>query len=402
MRNQKKNPGGGLLAVAALVLLAPVTLRFLGANSDFFALAGSRAAMVFAAFNMPDAGLEQLKERFRSELYGGASEPASESAHAAEPPVPPSQSDAPAAPAEASSGQEVSASIPVHDPFQSSVKPPKIPEKYSAELLSEDFSGRTNMTLVRSGLTRIRNDTDLEKSEILDILETGFDLGLEETGEPQLLLFHTHATESFERYDNTVYDTRNTWRSTDNNINMAAVGAVLLQTLEDAGVSALHDATQHDYPSYNGSYERSAETVQAYLDEHPSLKIILDLHRDAMPREDGVIVKPITVIDGKKAAQVMIIVGCDDGEMGMPNWYKNLRFAVALQNKAEELYPGLMRPIFLCYRKYNMHLSDGSLLLEFGSNANTLEEASYSARLMGDALAELVKEMQIKGEAVSE
>jgi stage II sporulation protein P len=172
----------------------------------------------------------------------------------------------------------------------------------------------------------------------------------------------------------------------------------LAEPLEAAGIGLIHDTTQHDYPSYNGSYERSARTVEARLEEKPSLRILLDLHRDAMPREDDVIVKPVRLINGKKAAQIMIIAGCDDGEMNMPNWPKNLRFAVALQNKIEEKYPGLMRPIYLCYRKYNMHLSDGSLLLEFGSNASTLEEAEYAAQLAGEALAELILEHQEQGE----
>jgi stage II sporulation protein P len=183
---------------------------------------------------------------------------------------------------------------------------------------------------------------------------------------------------------------------------MAAVGRALAQPLEEAGIGLIHDTTQHDYPSYNGSYERSAETVGERLEETPSLRILLDLHRDAMPRDDDVIVKPVKLIEGKKAAQIMIIAGCDDGEMNMPNWPRNLRFAVALQNKIEEKYPGLMRPIYLCYRKYNMHLSDGSLLLEFGSNANTLEEAEYSARLAGEALAELILEQQEQGEEEKE
>jgi stage II sporulation protein P len=110
-----------------------------------------------------------------------------------------------------------------------------------------------------------------------------------------------------------------------------------------------------------------------------------------MPREDA-IVKPTAVINGRKAAQIMIIAGCDDGTMDMPDWPENLRFAVALHSKIEDMYPGLMRPIYLCYRKYNMQLSHGSLLLEFGSNANTLEEAVYSAQLAGKALAELIEE----------
>ena len=139
-----------------------------------------------------------------------------------------------------------------------------------------------------------------------------------------------------------------------------------------------------DYPSYNGSYERSAETVKGYLEEYPSIKIVLDVHRDAIDR-NGTLVRPITTIDGKKAAQLMIIAGSDDGTMNMPNWRDNLRFAAAIQRQAEGAFEHLMRPIFFCYRKYNQDLTRGSLLLEFGSHGNTLEECLYTARLAGQS-----------------
>ncbi|MDR2931597.1 MAG: stage II sporulation protein P, partial [Oscillospiraceae bacterium] len=151
------------------------------------------------------------------------------------------------------------------------------------------------------------------------------------------------------------------------------------------------DTTQHDYPSYNGSYERSAETIKAYLEEFPSIKVVLDLHRDAMQRDDA-IVKPVAVINGKKAAQIMIIAACDDGTMGVPEWRENLRFAAAFQDYMEQEYHQLTKPVFFCYRKYNMDLTTGSLLLEFGSNANTLEEAMYSAEMAGEALSRLIQE----------
>ncbi|HHY52704.1 MAG TPA: stage II sporulation protein P [Clostridiales bacterium] len=215
-------------------------------------------------------------------------------------------------------------------------------------------------------------------------------MALTEHEGPLVLIYHTHATESFERYDSEYYDTRNTWRSTDNNNNMVAVGAAMAHALEQAGIGVIHDTTQHDYPSYNGSYERSAETIQQYLEQYPSIKIILDLHRDAMERENQTIVKPVVEIDGRKAAQIMIIAGADNGSMGMEHWKQNMRFACDLQNAMERNFPQLTRPILLSHRKYNQHLSTGALLLEFGSNANTLEEAVYSAEMAGRALAELI------------
>lgn len=382
---QRNLPILRFVLIVALVLSSPVLINLARQNADL----GGRAAVLSAAINMPDGGLTLLRERFESELYGEKAEAAAANPAAAEA-APRARANSQPEPDAAQSVSEVEP-IPA-EAAAKPVNPPKIPTEYRAELVSEDFSARGDNSLIKYGAGTIKNDTKKSDESIAEILETKFDLQLTDTAEPQVLLFHTHATESFEKYDTNVYDTRNTWRSTDNNNNMAAVGSAMQQVLEENGIGVLHDTTQHDYPSYNGSYERSAETIQAYLDAYPSIKIVLDLHRDAMERDNQAIVKPVAAIDGQKAAQIMIIAGCDDGTMNMPNWNENLRFAAAFTDKMQERFPGLCRPIYFCYRKYNMDRSNGSLLLEFGSNANTLEEAVYSARLAGQALSELILE----------
>lgn len=383
---QRKYGAARFFVITALALASPALIHFARVNSDTLSIAGERAAIFSAALNMPDSGLSLIKERFRSELYGESPSPTP----APDKTMTGESAPESSAPIEAEDAQNEPEIIP--DEGTNTAKPPKIPAKYTGELVSENFAGREGGTLISFGAGFIKNDTKKSDAAINEILEESFDLGFTETGEPQVLLLHTHATESFERYDNTVYDTRNTWRSTDNNNNMAAVGSAMQQVLEEEGIEVLHDTTQHDYPSYNGSYERSAKTITKYLEEYPSIKVVLDLHRDAMERENQAIVKPVAVIDGRKAAQIMIISGCDDGSMNMPSWYENLRFAAAFQDSMERMYPDLTRPVYLCYRKYNMDLSNGSLLLEFGSNANTLDEAVYSAQLAGKALAGLIKE----------
>lgn len=269
---------------------------------------------------------------------------------------------------------------------------PEIPEQYRGTLLEEDLSGYENPAMLPIGAGYLRNYTKLTDKSILDILKTPNPVSLKETDAPQVLIVHTHATEAFEEFDNIFYDTRNNWRSTDNTKNMVRVGQELAAMLEQEGITVLHDDTQHDNPSYNGSYQRSAKTVEQYLKEYPSIKVVFDLHRDAIQREANLTVKPAVVIDGKKAAQLMIIVGCDDGTMDMPKWKSNLRFAAALQNAIEEDFPQLTRPIFFCYRRYNMHLSTGALLLEVGASANTLEEAVTTAQLIAKPIARVLTE----------
>lgn len=386
MKNKKKKQTGipRFLAVTAAALMLPFLGRELYRNAAAISGFGARAAVISAAAAMPDAGIAMLRERFRAALYDGE-----EQAPAAPAPSPEAEQQ----PAEANPDPFEPPGEAEPEPAQpqtTPAAPPKIPEKYAAALLSENYSGKDNGSLVKFGDGFIKNDTDRTDSKIEEILETPFGLEFTNTSEPQVLIFHTHATESFERFDTMVYDTRNTWRSTDNNSNMVAVGAAMQQSLEQNGIGVIHDTTQHDYPSYNGSYERSAETVKAYLEQYPSIKVVLDLHRDAMERDNQAIVKPVAMIDGQKTAQLMMICCCDDGSMNIPDWRKNLRFAAAFQDQAERMYPGLTRPILLCHRKYNMDLSPGSLLLEFGSNANTIEEAIRSAELAGLALAELI------------
>ena len=175
-------------------------------------------------------------------------------------------------------------------------------------------------------------------------------------------------------------------------IAFVRVGDEIAERLEKSGFKVIHDKTIYD-ASYNGAYGRSLKNVEKILEENPSIVITLDVHRDAIHYDSGTRCKPTAEINGKKAAQVMIISGAEEGEIeDYPDWAQNLTFAIALQNKVEENYKGLMRPLFFCQRKYNMHVTPCSLLLEMGTDANTLEEAVYSGRLIGDSLAELLEE----------
>lgn len=226
------------------------------------------------------------------------------------------------------------------------------------------------------------NEALIEAASQLPELQIEFD-----SPEPQVLIIHTHATESFEPYQRSYYDAEFPSRSQDPSHNMIAVGEVLAQTLADNGISVVHDGTLHDYPAYTGSYDRSEETIRAILDEYPSIKIVIDLHRDAIADTDGTRIAPAVEIDGKSAAQFMIIAGCDDGRFNMPNYMENFKLAALLQNSAETLYPSLARPVLFDYRNYNQHITTGSLLIEVGSHANSLDEALYTAELLGESMA---------------
>ena len=138
-------------------------------------------------------------------------------------------------------------------------------------------------------------------------------------------------------------------------------------------------------------FDTICATAEEYLRRYPSIKVVLDVHRDAIEDADGTRVKPVCTIDGESTAQVMIIAGCDNGStISLPNWRLNLRFAAAWEEAMESRFPGLTRPVLCGYRFYNQDLTTGSLLIEIGGHANTLEEALRGGEFAARALAELL------------
>ncbi len=251
----------------------------------------------------------------------------------------------------------------------------------------------TGVLYIKSGAGYIKNCTELSAATVAGAVMQPLPFHIEfNSSEPQVLIMHTHATECYQPGPGNYYDPAFTCRTTDETINEIRVGAEMAAVLNAAGIYTLQDNTLHDYPSYNGSYARSRATVEAYLAAYPSIKVVLDIHRDAIEKEDGTRVKPLCTINGEAAAQIMIICGADSGDMGMPNYMENLKFAARLQNAIELAAPGITRPILFDYRNYNQQLTTGSLLIEIGGHANTLEEALVAARYVANGLVNLAAE----------
>lgn len=271
----------------------------------------------------------------------------------------------------------------------------EVAEEDRGRVIEEKFSSTADKNAVIFGKGTIKNYTEKSLESIEKMLKTPWDETLTSDSQTvQVLIMHTHTTESYEPYDRDFYDINYSARTLDENFNMIKVGNAIAKTLSENGIGVVHDTTVHDYPSYNGSYERSAETVKTWLERYPTIKVVIDVHRDAIERTvDGetVRVKPTTEINGKKAAQLMIIAGCDDGKMNMPNYKENLRFAAALQDRLETDFPTITRPLMFDYRKYNQNLTTGSILVEMGGHANSLDEAVYSGELLGKSLSTLLK-----------
>ena len=245
---------------------------------------------------------------------------------------------------------------------------------------------------VKSGSVFVKNTTSSHSLNIKSILSKRATLKIEDKSKPSVLIFHTHTTESYEMADNGWYTSKYATRSENPDRNMVRVGNAIEKELTNAGFSVIHDTTVHDL-QYNGAYSRSRKTVEKILRENPSIQVVLDVHRDAIYQQDGTHIKTSAEINGKKSAQVMIIAGCVDGDVeDFPRWEENLVFALQLHKTAEDSYKGIMRPILFCNRKYNMDVTPCSLLLEFGSDSNTLDEAVYAGSLMGKSLALLLED----------
>ncbi len=223
-------------------------------------------------------------------------------------------------------------------------------------------------------------------------IAAGTSLSLTNTAAPQVLIVHTHTTEGYLTYDTGFFNPADVERTKDTGRNVCAAGAALKAALEKQGIVTVHDTTIHDNPQYTGAYSRSEATVKALLAKYPSVKVVLDLHRDAVIPKDDTHAKPTAEINGKKAAQMMIIAGVvSTAALPHPKWQENFHFALQLQKSLSAAYPELMRPLYLVGSRYNQHLSTGYLLVEVGTDVNTVAEAEYSATLLGNTIAKLLK-----------
>ena len=218
--------------------------------------------------------------------------------------------------------------------------------------------------------------------------------GAELTGEaPQILILHSHGSEAYTPAADDGIVWSGECRTTDTRYNVVRMGDAMAEVFGQAGISVLHDRTLYDYPEYAGSYDRSLAAIDKYLKKYPSIRFVLDVHRDAIETSGGSQVKVISEIDGQgTASQLTLVVGSDGGGLSHPDWMENLRLAVAIQEQALTDYPTLMRPLLLRNSRYNQHATTGSLLVEVGTAGNAPEEAELAARLFAGEMVTVLNE----------
>lgn len=259
---------------------------------------------------------------------------------------------------------------PLPEPAETIPEPPE-PEKLT--FTAEDGS-----------LVALDYECDL-RPDVESLLTSDLDWDL--TGEgPRVLILHSHTTESYaqtaDRYEET-----SPYRTLDPGHNMIQLGEIVADILTEAGIEVIHDTDFHDYPSYNGAYNDAAASTKDYLEQYPTIELILDLHRDAADTPTGQLVTECSV-GGEQAAQLMFVLGTD-ARLSHPDWERNMALALKLQVLLEKENPGICRDMTLSKNRYNQHLGDRALLIEIGAAGNTLAQAEIAARALGEAIVQL-------------
>lgn len=208
---------------------------------------------------------------------------------------------------------------------------------------------------------------------------------------PTVLIVHSHGTEAYTRTPDTYYDGHAAYRTTDDRYNMISLGDELTRLLEEEGIHVIHDRTAFDYLDYDNAYNKSRKAIQEHLKQNPSIKLVLDLHRDAMTNADGSQYATSATVNGKASAQLMFVVGTDAYGENNPNWKTNLSVAEKLSVLMDKAQDGVCRPIKLRGKRYNQDLGSAALIVEVGTAGNTHAQAMNAIPALADAITALAK-----------
>lgn len=253
---------------------------------------------------------------------------------------------------------------------------------YDEEKVSERVEIKDTYTNTYKSVT-IKNLTNIKLTE--SMIKPDYKV----KNKKDIIIYHTHTCESYTPTKENTYKATGNYRTTDLKYSVVKVGDVLTNELKKLKFSVTHNNTKHDYPAYTGSYTRSLETVEKILKEQKDTEIVFDIHRDAVGSKGTY--GPTVEINGEKVAQLMFVIGTNDGGGKHPNWKNNLKFAVAVQEKANEMYPGLFRSINLRSATFNQKVANATSIIEVGATGNTLEEAKASMKYLANVLKEVLK-----------
>jgi stage II sporulation protein P len=233
----------------------------------------------------------------------------------------------------------------------------------------------------------IKNKTDYE-IDVDGLLSSP--LGFSAADGAEVLIIHTHGSEAYTPDDEDIYEASDPSRTVDKSYNVIRVGDELERVLTERGITVIHDRELYDYPSYNGSYSRAYDAICGYLADNPNIKVVIDLHRDALVSDSGTVYKTVADIGDSPCAQVMLIAGTDFSGLQHDKWQENLSFALKIQAQMVREYPTLARPLSISQYRYNQNATTGSLIAEVGCSGNTLKEALNAVGYFGECLADVL------------
>lgn len=242
------------------------------------------------------------------------------------------------------------------------------------------------------GYVYVSDAGDKKQIEAEPYLQKPLAVTYEESDCYQVLIVHTHGTEAFSP-DGAYYAEPGSYpRSSLKEENVVCLGDIFEDAFNEAGIKTLHCEIPIDKESYSKAYSNAAKIIKEYLKEYPTIKYMFDIHRDAVELSDGSKARMVTAVNGEAAAQLMFVVGSDRIIEENKNWRDNLTLAVKLQTSLDEKYPGLMRPINIKQGAFNQYFTPLSILIEVGSDGNSLEEAKRSAEILAEQMVKTIKE----------
>lgn len=285
------------------------------------------------------------------------------------------------------------------DPENNPEEPTSDPEKNTQPL--DELDGTDNGVTAKT-IVPVDPDGYTVWGNVFISTSTSYDLSAMDFSEPfdacltdeapQILILHTHGSEAYTPPEGTDVPWSGDHRSTDSRYNVVRVGDQMTEVFQNAGISVLHDRTLYDYPNYTDAYDRALAAIQTNLTQYPSIRFILDVHRDAIEDEQGRQYKVISDIEGRgTAAQITLVMGSDGSGLPHEHWRDNLRLAASLQQNILQSYPTLMRPLLLRKSRYNQHATTGSMLLEIGAAGNSPDEAALSGRIFAEQMVSFLE-----------
>lgn len=290
-------------------------------------------------------------------------------------------------------------------PFLNSVKlaneevPEPEPEDDNLDQVIEVSRGPLDRELIREGEEEIyfRYESEIDDEIKIQIAQIKDDLKpIELTNEGyQILIYHTHSREAYRQDPQNPYKAVEAFRSDDFDYTVINVGRILAENLRSKGIATLHDKTEHEKNDFNSSYSRSLTTMKERMKEYSSIKITIDIHRNAYKDNTKSPNDEVVIIDGKRVAKVMVCIGTGEGNFGgyaqKPNWQENYKFGLKLTNTLNEKYPNLAKPVYITKNRYNQHVSTRSILIEVGSTLTTMAEAERAAQYLAEAISKIVE-----------